>query len=284
MDLLQQPARAETGLFPARAGWKQRLNAWRKRSPFNPYWIELRWLRRSAEWLAPHAHGALLDVGCGERPYERLFRPRVSSYVGLEYPPVADNLHPEIWGMLERIRGIVDVWGDGGRLPFRDASFDTLLAFEMLEHTSDPDACAREFGRVLRPEGRVLLTVPLVAPLHQWPFDFYRYTPRGIEAVLARNGFEVEHVQARGNFASSTGAMVSHWMLRALAARKINHDGTVAISRWRAPLVLPLIALVQLFFAVCEGLSRDQGAPLGYAVVARRASSASSGASTTSQS
>jgi SAM-dependent methyltransferase len=269
MDLLQQPRRAEKGVVEVRTGWKARLNRWRKRSPFNPYWLELRWLHRATAGLAPHARGELLDIGCGERPYEALFAPHVTRYVGIEYPPVADNLHPEIWGMIELIRGVVDVWGDGQRMPFKTGAFDTVLALEMLEHVADPDAVVAEIARVLRRGGRLLLTVPLIAPLHQWPFDYYRYTPRGIEAVLARHGFEIAHLEPRGNFASATGATVSHWMLRALGSRRLNHDGSVSLSRWRAPLVLPAIAAVQLFFAACERWSSDKGAALGYAVVAK---------------
>jgi SAM-dependent methyltransferase len=248
MDLLQQPKRADKGLVPDRSPWKKRANAWRKRTPFNPYWIELRWLRRVTEGLAPHAHGKLLDVGVGEKPYGELFEPHVTQYVGLEYPPVADNLHPEIWGMLERIRGVVDVFGDGQRMPFSSASFDTALALEVLEHVRDPEACLTEIARVLRPGGTLLLTVPFVAPLHQWPFDYLRFTPRGVEALLERHGFKVESLAARGNFASATGAMLAPWLL---------------------------IAVVQLFFALCEKMSTDDGSCLGYAVVAKlnRASS-----------
>jgi SAM-dependent methyltransferase len=270
MDLLQQPRRAEKGLIRERTGWMKSIAAWRKRSPFSPYWIELCWLWRALEWLAPHARGKLLDVGCGERPYEQLFAPHVTGYVGLEYPPVADNLHPEIWDKLEQLHGIVDIWGDGQRMPFKPATFDTVLALEMLEHVADPDACVAEIARVLRPTGRLLLTVPLVAPLHQWPFDFYRYTPKGIEALLARHAFAIEHVMPRGNFASATGATISHWLIRSIGSRKLQHDGSVELSRWRAPFVLPLIAFVQLFFKLYEKLSSDQGTSLGYAVVARR--------------
>jgi SAM-dependent methyltransferase len=164
----------------------------------------------------------------------------------------------------------VDVWGDAQRLPFADAAFDTVLAAEMLEHIPDPNACVAEIARVIKPGGRFLLTVPLVAPLHQWPFDFYRFTPKGIEAIVERHGFEVERVTPRGNFASATGATVSHWLVRSLAASKLHHDGSVAVSRWRGPFVLPLVALVQLFFWLCEQVSGDAGASLGYSVVARR--------------
>jgi SAM-dependent methyltransferase len=254
-----------------RAPWKRRLNAWRKRSPLNPYWIEFRWLQRVTEALAPQATGRLLDVGVGERPYGELFGRHVSRYIGLEYPPVADNLAPEIWGALEKIRGIVDLFGDGQRLPFVSGCFDTLLALEVLEHVRSPDACLAEAARVLRPGGRLLLSVPFVAPLHQLPFDYYRFTPGGIEAMLSRHGFAIDHVLTRGNFASVTGSTLAHWLLRTFGARARLHDGSVSLSRWRAPLVLPLIALVQLFFAAMERVSSDETACLGYAVVARKA-------------
>jgi len=217
----------------------------------------------------------VFDVGCGERPYAEFFKPRIARYWGLEYPPVADNLNPDVWNRPEMLRTVVDVWGDAQRLPFADATFDTVLAAEMLEHIPDPNACVAEIARVIKPGGRFLLTVPLVAPLHQWPFDFYRFTPKGIEAIVQRNGFEVERVTPRGNFASATGATISHWLVRSMAASKLHHDGSVAVSRWRGPFVLPLVALVQIFFWVCEKLASDTGASLGYSVVARRKTSAS---------
>jgi SAM-dependent methyltransferase len=264
------PAGAHGGVIRQRTPWLARLNAWRKRTPLNPYWIERGWLHRAAARLAPFSSGVLLDVGAAERPYEKLFTPHVERYLGLEYPPVADNLIPEIWNKLHTIRHLIDVFGDGMRLPFRDRAVDTVLSFEVLEHVPDPDACVREFARVLRPGGRVLLTVPFVAPLHQLPFDFYRYTPRGVEVLLERHGLELELCEARGNFPAAVGAALSHYLLRSLASRRTHHDGSVELSRWRYPLTMPLIALEQLAFAGLARLSRDESLTLGYVAVARR--------------
>jgi len=45
-------------------------------------------------------------------------------------------------------------------LPFRDRSFDALFAGELVEHLEDPRLGLREFQRVLRPGGTLVLTTP----------------------------------------------------------------------------------------------------------------------------
>jgi SAM-dependent methyltransferase len=50
--------------------------------------------------------------------------------------------------------------GDATRLPFTDGSFDRIIASEVLEHVPDDGAAFRELARVLRPGGRMAITVP----------------------------------------------------------------------------------------------------------------------------
>ena len=49
-------------------------------------WVDLQWsvTVEQLRAVAPRARGRLLDVGCGSKPYEAIFRPYVSEYVGLE--------------------------------------------------------------------------------------------------------------------------------------------------------------------------------------------------------
>lgn len=266
----ERAAAAHGGVIAKRASWLARLNAWRKHSPLNPYWLETRWLHRAGERLAQHASGWMLDIGVAEKPYGVLFAPRVERYIGLEYPPVADNLNPGIWEKLPTIVHIVQVFGDARRLPFGDATFDTVASFEVLEHIDTPEQVVAEMARVTRPGGRVLLTVPFAAPHHQLPFDHWRFTRPGLEGLLRRHGLDVEVLEGRGNFASTTGAVVSHFLLRTFGAARFHHDGSAILSRWRAPFVLPFIALVQLAAAACERVTSDDAFPLGWIVVARK--------------
>ena len=60
-----------------------------------------------------------------------------------------------------RARGISTVWGDVEEaLPFDDASFDVVVAGEILEHTRFPDDVVAEIARVLRPNGVLVGSVP----------------------------------------------------------------------------------------------------------------------------
>jgi SAM-dependent methyltransferase len=49
--------------------------------------------------------------------------------------------------------------GDAAKLPFADYSFDFLIANHMLYHVDDPDVVLKEFARVLRPNGKLYVSL-----------------------------------------------------------------------------------------------------------------------------
>jgi SAM-dependent methyltransferase len=266
--VVTQPKRV--GVVVYRGSRGRRMNAWRKRTPLNPYWLDWSKLRESVEGLARHATGTLLDVGVSEGPYRALFEPLVARYVGLEYPPSILDKQPDLWNILDRAKASVDVFGDGNRLPFGDASFDTVLATEVLEHLPEPRRCVDEMARVLKPEGKLLLTIPFSQPLHELPSDYYRFTPSSLEHIVRAAGLEVESIEPRGNFASALGAMGSQWLLRCVGATRRQSDGSVILSRWRSTLLLPLLACIQVFFHLASKVTNDTTVCHGYSVVARK--------------
>jgi SAM-dependent methyltransferase len=248
----------------------QRMNAWRKRTPLNPYWLDRVCLRASVEGLAREARGVLLDVGVSEAPYRELFAPYVARYVGLEYPPSILDKQPEMWEILERVKIPVQVFGDGSRLPFRDASVDTVLSTEVLEHVPRPELLVREMARVVKPGGKLLITVPFIQPLHELPSDFYRFTPSSLRLYAEHAGLEVLSITPRGNFAAAIGAMVSQWLLRWIGASSLQSDGRVILSRWRSVLVLPFTAVIQVLCHLASKVTNDTAVCQGYALVARK--------------
>lgn len=264
----QKPRRV--GAVVYRSSFSQRFNAWRKRTPLNPYWLDWSRLRSSVESLAPSASGLLLDVGVSEAPYRELFTPYITRYIGLEHPPSILDKQPEMWSILERVKQSVSVFGDGNRLPFRSGSLDTVLSTEVLEHVPRPELLVREMARVVKPGGKVLVTVPFIQPLHELPSDYFRFTPSSLRVFAEDAGLEVLSLTPRGNFASANGAMLSQWLLRWIGAAQHLPDGSVALSRWRSVLVLPFTALVQVFFHLASLVTNDTTVCQGYALVAQK--------------
>jgi len=132
-----------------------------------------RWLRAEAA-RAHDDFGAyrLLDVGCGQKPYEPIFAPYVAAYVGVD--PV-DNPRAELRGAVEK-------------LPVADRSFDVVLCNQVLEHADDPAQALRELFRAVAPGGRLLLTTHGTQVYHPSPVDYWRWTHAGLEKILRDNG------------------------------------------------------------------------------------------------
>jgi SAM-dependent methyltransferase len=78
----------------------------------------------------------------------------------------------------------VDRVADVERLPFPDASFGTVLALNTFEHVPRFWRGFEEVHRVLRPDGALLLTCPFYFHVHDYPSDYWRFTPQALEVLL----------------------------------------------------------------------------------------------------
>ncbi|HWL05100.1 MAG TPA: methyltransferase domain-containing protein [Xanthobacteraceae bacterium] len=79
------------------------------------------------------------------------------------------------------------------RLPFRDASFDGLGCFAVLEHVREPWTMVEEFARIVRPGGHVFIDWPFLQPVHGFPSHYYNATQEGVRALFERD-FEILHL------------------------------------------------------------------------------------------
>jgi SAM-dependent methyltransferase len=82
------------------------------------------------------------------------------------------------------------------KIPLPDGSLDAILCTEVLEHVADPMAVLAEFGRLVKPGGRLLLTAPAVCSVHMEPYHFYGgFTHYWYRHWLPEHGFQVDQIQ-----------------------------------------------------------------------------------------
>ncbi|MBB1088590.1 methyltransferase domain-containing protein [Lysobacter sp. SG-8] len=198
--------------------WVRRLKA----TPLHPQWL-LRGTEELRGLLATLPPGRVLDIGCADRWVERCL-PRDCTYLGLDYPATGR----ELYGARPTL------YADASRLPIADASVDSVVMLEVLEHLRCPRESCAEAARVLRPGGILLLSMPFLYPIHDAPHDYQRYTRHGLERELRAAGFILKATTP------GLGALETAGLLASLSLGGVAREAL----RRRSPAVLLLPLLV----------------------------------------
>ena len=122
--------------------------------------------------LRQHIKGRVLDVGCGDGGLKKILSSELE-YLGMDARPGKG----------------VDVIGDVHALPFKDKSFDSVICTSVLEHVLDINKVTSEMYRVLKPNGKILVTIPFIHHYHKDPEDYWRLSHVGLKKLLSRHGF-----------------------------------------------------------------------------------------------
>jgi ubiquinone/menaquinone biosynthesis C-methylase UbiE len=104
----------------------------------------------------PNGRERLLDAGCGTGHTALAFAPHVREVVALD---LAESMLGQARALAEQ-RGVQNIefrQGDVESLPFEDASFDLITSRYSAHHWPNPLAALREFRRILRPNGNLLI-------------------------------------------------------------------------------------------------------------------------------
>ncbi|MDE2236193.1 MAG: class I SAM-dependent methyltransferase [Gammaproteobacteria bacterium] len=224
-------------------------------TPLHPQWLVACEKQATLNTVKHWARGNTIDVGCGNRWLSEAVTD--GSYIGLDYPPTVAQGYP----------GHPHVFGDAACLPFRDATADTVLLMDVLEHVRFPDLAIREAARILQPNGYLILQVPFIYPVHDAPNDFRRWTREGLRLLLKQPGFNIVDETAYGNPAETSAALGAI----ALAKSGLNTISQRKISVLLMPLIVILIPLVNVAgWLLGKVLPADTFMPLGYRLVAQK--------------
>jgi len=119
----------------------------------------------------------VLEIGAKNRPYKKYF--------------------PNAWATDITKGPDINQIVDAHQLPFAASSFKTVLCTEVLEHCCDPAKVISEIHRVLKPKGKLILTTRFIFPLHDTPYDYFRFTKYGLK-YLCKDFGDVEIIEEAG--------------------------------------------------------------------------------------
>ena len=206
----------------------------------------------------PAFKGLVIDIGCGNCPFEHLVDTSKAQYKGVD---VGDA---EKW---DYQNSNIVVY-DGKNLPFETNSVDHFICTEVLEHVPDPSELVADMHRILKLNGSGVITIPWSARFHYKPYDYHRYTPSTLANLFS--DFSNVTILNRGTD------------INAIVNKSIVLYFGNATTLTKSIIWLPIKALLLILFAPVIGLlvlwahlalafnwgSADD--PLGYTIILKK--------------
>lgn len=189
----------------------------------------------------------VLDIGSGAKlPYRPFFQSK--KHIGLDY---FEATH---------------VNADATHMPIASSVADVVLMTEVLEHLPCPRQTLIETNRLLKEDGHLIVTVPLVWGVHDY-IDYQRWTECGLEKILREAGFEVKEIKYRGGIFAVIGCLISTIPMQLFSDMKSQKSWWITaiyVASWLATLPVMWGA----YFL--DKLDHRQDFTLGYSILCEK--------------
>lgn len=164
--------------------------------PFRDSWI----ISQIKSMNTIQSSQTVLDVGAGEGPYRKaieemgfqysshdfnLYKPS-DNEIGFQDPSWVYADHKHVCDVLE--------------IP-EDEQFDIVMCTEVFEHIPDPVAAFSKLGKLVKPNGFLIITVPISSHIHQAPFYFSSgLSPYWFTHWASRIGMSIKILEIHGDY------------------------------------------------------------------------------------
>lgn len=221
------------------------------------------WVEKTLRSLPPGT--SLLDAGAGERRYQKFCSHL--AYVSqdfAQYNGLGDGKGLQVgrWDTSG-----IDIVSDIAAIPRPDASFDAVLCSEVFEHLPEPLLALKEFSRLLKPGGTLIVTAPFCSLTHFAPYHFYSgFNRYFFDYHLPRLGFDEVRIENNGDYFEF---MIQEMFAVPFVARR-NGQGAFRF----VPAALWILLFLPAFFLLRTmhrfNLNSQEILCFGYHVIAKR--------------
>ena len=155
------------------------------------------WIKKTLEKIP--AGSRILDAGAGECQFRKfcLHLNYVSQDFG-KYDGKGDgkSLQTKNWDQSN-----IDIISDIVNIPEPECSFDAIMCIEVFEHLPNPAMAIKEFSRLLKPSGKLIITAPFCSLTHFSPYHFSTgFNKYFYEKHLNEFGFQIIEIEENGNY------------------------------------------------------------------------------------
>lgn len=215
-------------------------------------WLAYETLDYFLEKFAPYYRGIIYDLGAGESPYKDFFLQYAEQYIAVDWLECLHNTNANIFADLNK------------PLPIESEVAHTVVSLSVLEHLCEPQTMLNEAFRILKPGGAMVLQVPWQWWVHEAPYDFFRYTPHGLEYLFKKAGFADVKIEPQSGFFTMWILKMNYFSMRFIRGPRIVR-GLIKAT------LLPLWYLGQKVAPVLDKLDKNWAAETsGYFVTARK--------------
>ena len=170
-------------------------------------WMDQHWRRKTVKLANLSATDRVMDVACGTGDLTMAFAKGIQSVAG-SIPPIGIDFTYEMLPIARQKSSLGYINGDAMSLPLPDACCDVLSIAFGIRNVANPAQAIREFHRVLRPGGRLLIlefslpTNPILRGLYNFYFrkilprtatlisgdktGAYKYLPESVNTFIGR--------------------------------------------------------------------------------------------------
>lgn len=141
----------------------------------------------------------ILDAGAGEQQFKRFCSHL--DYIAQDFAQYDGKGDTKGLQMGPWDHGKLNIVSDITEIPEPDASFDAIMCIEVFEHLPNPILAIKEFSRLLKSSGILIITAPFCSLTHFAPYHYSTgYNSYYYKKYLKEYNFEIIELSANGNY------------------------------------------------------------------------------------